>query len=717
MEIKCRLDRLIFRNDETDWGVFECVNLETKESFVMRGICHARIGQTITAYGEWGVDRKGRQQFDAQTVKVEIPATVQGLEKFLSSGAIPGVRKRLARRMVDVFGETLMEVLNERPHELIKVPGLSRAKVERIAANWKEYKATNEIVAFLGMHGINPAMAKMIYERFGEKSISEINKNPYILISMKGIGFKRADAVAMALGFDKNDPERIRQGIIFVLDSNTRQGHCGMPLQDLVSKTAALLEVNETDVDAIVKEMIAEDEPAIDVHDLVVYPEHLARAEETVAEVVASKCATTKPLVLKPDDLIEEVEKEKGFRLTEQQKDAVRMALSKSFSILTGGPGCGKTSTLNILLSLYDRIGLSVALAAPTGKAAQRASEATGRQAQTLHRLLGLGKQEEPKKVEEDVLVIDEASMIDIPLMEKVCEALDYRTRVLIVGDADQLPSVGPGNVLRDMINSGMVPTVELNQVFRQAEGSLIIENAHRINAGKPLQKGERPEDDFWVISEENYKPLAAEDAVQKTAAEMVVRMVTERIPLRRGMNPDEIWVLSPVNKGECGVDNLNALLQKALNPNPDTKVEIWNRSFGVGDRVIQTVNDYDLGIFNGDVGRIVSIDEEEDLMMIRFEGRDDETVVPVEKGRNLKLAYAMTIHKSQGSQARAVVIPLLSQHYMLLQRNVLYTGVTRATELVVIVGQEKAIRTAIRRNDGVDRLTRLESLLIEQML
>jgi len=420
--------------------------------------------------------------------------------------------------------------------------------------------------------------------------------------------------------------------------------------------------------------------------------------------------------------MIKEQESNLGFELDEKQQEAIRLGLTYGVMVLMGGPGCGKTFTTDSILTVLQKLNKEVVLTAPTGKAAQRASEATGLPAETMHRLMRVENEEStPQSITADILTADEFSMADVPIVHHLCNAVSLNTRMEIVGDFNQLLSVGPGNVLKDMVESGVIPYVELTKVFRQAEGSLIIQNAHNINKGLPLKNARSAEDDFWIMTENNTKNLAAsktvnEEAFAEAVADMVCYLVSERIPEKRGINPEDIWVLSPTNKGPCGVDALNKRLQETLNPNPPDSVMNGSTRFGVGDRVMQVRNNYDLDIFNGDTGYVEYVNKEDGLLEVQFEGKESLVPIPFEELDGLKLGYASTIHRSQGSQARAVVIPLLMQHYMLLQRNVTYTGITRAKELAVMVGESDAIKLSVTRTDNTKRVTRLKQLLLDGM-
>lgn len=721
MKVTGKVKNIVYRNNESFWSVLDC----TTENGVARitGVTSAREGQDIVAYGKWEKDKNDKPQFVAEAITVNIPRTASGMLKYLSSGAVPGVGPATAKKLVEHFGEALYDTLDADTERLYECKSIDKKRLVRIAENWKLHKVINEIVLFLSTRGVPISLANRIYEEFGDSALHVLNKNPYELsVRMKGVGFKSADKIAIALGMSNDDYNRVRAGVVYALGQEVSNGSCGQYMDVLVKNACDLLSVPEEVVRSVIQKMLNEEKPYIEMHDLVVYRADLAQAEVIIADLLLSRLDKPHPLAKDIDALIDAEEKELGFTLAPKQREAAKMALTYKACILTGGPGCGKTATLNVILSLLKKLNVSVSLAAPTGKAAQRATEATGIPAETLHRLMKIDGKEDakPQAITTMMLSTDEFGMVDTVLMKNICEAVDINTRMLMVGDYDQLLSVGPGAVLRDLINCGVVPVVRLDQVFRQAKGSLIIENAHNINKGLSLKNGKGPDDDFWIITDKNYQRLAhakqsnEEHALALEVARFVSHLVSERIPEKRGIDPRDIWVLTPTNKGPCGVDYLNKLLQDVLNPSPESKIMSGSTRLGVGDRVIQTQNDYELEIYNGDTGYIEDIDYEEGVVHIRFEGRSQNTVIPFESLSGLRLGYAMTIHRSQGSQAKAVVIPMLMQHYKLLQRNLIYTGITRAKELVVLVGENDSIELACSRNDGDKRLTRLQQLMLD---
>lgn len=717
MELPGVIQKIIFRNEESGWSVLSCK--ARGGEFTVTGVTPAQVGQRIVAFGDYCKDKQGREQFKAEAITIELPGTEKGIERYLSSGVFPGIGANTAKKLITFFGTGFFEMLDTEPERLFEIQGIEHKKLHRLADSWQSQKSINEIVLFLSTHGIPLRLTERIHEAFGKESIAVLTKNPYELATrIKGVGFKTADRIAQSLGVDQSDSERVRAGVLYCITQAISNGSTGQDFKSLKEAAQLLLELPVANISETIQAMLNEEVPRIEMHDLVVYDAKLSHTEEDVADLILSKLGKDSNLTKDVERFIQEAEDETGFELASKQKDAVRMSLTKTVSILTGGPGVGKTATLEIIISIYQKLGLSIALLAPTGKAAQRASQATGLNAETLHRAMKLeSDNSEPKALEADVVVVDEVGMMCLVLSGHFCNAVTMNTIVLFVGDYDQLLSVGPGSFLRDLIHSGSVPYTVLDQVFRQAEGSLIIKNAHNINKGIPLVNGTSSEDDFWIITEKNY-PLfvrAQESGeIAASVAQYVSHLVSKRIPEKRGFDIRDIWVLTPTNKGECGVDELNKLIQAAVNPSPSKKVARNGVTFGVGDRIMQMHNNYDVDLFNGDIGYIKSVDHGECSLSVLFEGKDDEHSIPFENLGEIKLAYAMTIHRSQGSQSKVVIIPLIMQHSILLQRNTLYTGTTRASELAVVIGESKAIDLAISRNDGAKRLTRLKKLMMD---
>lgn len=710
------IERITFRNDN-DWSVLQVRVDRSRTLNTVVGHSTAQPGEQISARGVWKSDPNYGIQFAAKAITATKPNTVEGLARYLGSGMIPGIGPGTAKAIVDAFGMEALSILDNEPARLCDVRGIGKKKVERIAKSWEEQRAVSEIMLFLNEQQIPPYLCRRIYRKYASKSIEVIRTDPFRLaLEVSGIGFKSADKIAQQCGISQLAPQRVRAGLVYVMQEATSGGHCGQPRDALVQKAMETLNVPPDLVVSVLDTELAmapKDRHLVQ-HGEGVYLSVIAACEERVAETFAEMAAKPVPWKINAEKAISEAEKALGFKLAEQQRAGVKMMLESRVSVLTGGPGVGKTTVLNVLLHILRKNKVSIHLAAPTGKAAQRAAEVTGVEASTIHRLLGLnGPGAEPAEVEDGVLVIDESSMIDIYLMNSIMKA-GKNVPLILVGDVDQLPSVGPGQVLADVINSGAVPVTRLTQVFRQAAGSLIIRNAHNINRGLMPEKGEKADDFFFLTMPEDDGHGGRLDAsvVGELITEKIANLVADRLPKAYGFDPiRDIMVLSPMNITTTGVSNLNTVLQQRLNPRPAKEITRFGTRFGIGDKVIQTRNNYDLDIFNGDVGIITSIDDEEEKRLaVDFGGKVVE--IPFDDMDALRLAYSMTIHKSQGSQAEAVVIPVTTQHYTMLQRNLFYTGVTRAKKLVVLVGVPRALGMAVKNDGALRRMTRLRELL-----
>ena len=669
-------------------------------------------GEWITASGEWTNDRTHGQQFKARFLRTSPPTSADGIEKYLASGMIRGVGPVYAKKLVRAFGEKVFEIIEETPGRLQEIDGVGPVRAANILAAWAEQKAVREIMVFLHSHGVGTARAVRIFKTYGSDAIQVMTENPYRLArDIRGIGFKTADAIAMKLGIEKTATMRVRAGISYALTEVMDEGHCGLPTDELVPLAEKLLEVPEelvrTALDLELREgnVIADhvgDAPCV-------FLAGLYHAERTIAGRLMRLANGTLPWPwIDPDKALPWVEKHIGLTLAESQIVAIRLALKSKVVVMTGGPGVGKTTIIRGILRILAAKGTELLLCAPTGRAAKRMTEATGFEAKTIHRLLevdpksGGFKRSEDNPLDCDLLVVDEASMVDVLLMQALLKAIPDRVALLVVGDIDQLPSVGPGQVLADIISSGAVPVVRLTEVFRQAAQSRIITNAHRINQGMVPDLGPPESDsDFYFVQ--------AEDP--ETAVARIIELVKTRISKRFGLDPiRDIQVLCPMNRGGVGARSLNIELQGALNPAGEHKVERFGWTFSPGDKVMQVENNYDKEVYNGDIGTIDSVDTAEGVLAASFDGR----TITYEFGEldMLVPAYAATIHKSQGSEYPAVVIPVHTQHYTMLQRNLLYTGVTRGKKLVVLIGQKKAIAIAVRNVSGRRRWSKLAEWL-----
>lgn len=711
-----QVERVVVRKDN-NWAVLRVRVKDQEDLASIVGFCTAQPGQQITAVGKWISSAYG-PQFSAQTITETKPTSPTGIVRYLSSGILPGVGPVMAKKIVQQFGKETLDVLNNEPERLNEISGVGQRKIEKITNAWQEQRAVSEIMLFLNEHCISPSLCRRIYKKYAAKAIHIISNEPYRLaLEVSGIGFKSADKIAQQVGIVGTDPMRLKAGLVHTMQEATNSGHCGLQKLDLLQKACEILDVGLECLEEALGQALQKNDDGfsyLDLYDGTVYLASIARCEEFVASTLLEK-ARQRPLWdINAEKAIEQAQEALGFTLAKQQYEGIKMMLGNSVSVLTGGPGTGKTSTLNTLLYIFRKNKVPVHLVAPTGKAAQRASEVTGMDASTIHRLLGIkGPGSIAQEIEEGVLVIDESSMIDILLMNHIAKAIK-KVSIILVGDVDQIPSVGPGQILSDIIESGAVPVTRLTEVFRQAQGSLIIRNAYKINSGQMPEKGGKEDDFFFLptpIKDSNGTPLEPAqmgEIIMKTISDLVV----QRLPKAYGFDPiKDIMVLSPMNITATGVASLNIELQSKLNPSPARFITRMGTRFGVGDKVIQTRNNYDLDIFNGDVGIILDIDEDDTKeVAVDFSGR--LVLIPIDDVDSLRLAYAMTIHKSQGSQADAVVIPVTTQHYTMLQRNLFYTGVTRAKKLVVLVGQHRAMSIAVNNADAMKRITRLKKLL-----
>ena len=706
------VDRVTFHNSENGFCVLRVKARGQRDLITLIG--HAAMisaGEFVQASGAWVNDRTHGVQFRASFLKATAPTTVEGIEKYLGSGMIRGIGPVYAKKLVRAFGESVFDIIEQEPGRLREVTGIGPKRAGRITAGWADQKVIREIMLFLHSNGVGTSRAVRIYKTYGVDAVRLISENPYRLArDIRGIGFRTADQIAAKLGIEKTAVIRVRAGVSFALTEAMDDGHCGLPEGELVPLTQKLLEVPE---DLITTALALEiQEGTVIADDLdgcrCVFLAGLYRAEREVAERLRTLAVGDPPWPqINADKAIPWVERGTKMALAESQKEAIRLALGAKVLVITGGPGVGKTTLVNSLLKILLAKTVGIELCAPTGRAAKRLSESTGRDARTIHRLLethprtGSFRRNEENALDCDLLVVDETSMVDVPLMRALLRALPDRAALLLVGDVDQLPSVGPGQVLADVIASGAMPVVRLTEVFRQAAESRIIVNAHRINQGlmpslTPIEGG-----DFYFVDAAD-----AEEGIQKLLA-----IVQERIPKRFGFDPiGGIQVLCPMNRGGLGARSLNIELQNALNPPGEIRVERFGWTFCPGDKVMQVENDYDKDVYNGDLGMVSRIDMEESEVSVEFDGR--EVIYGFGDLDELVLAYATTIHKSQGSEYPAVVIPLSTQHYPMLQRNLVYTGVTRGKRLVVLVGQRKALAIAVKGARARRRWSKLRDWL-----
>ena len=708
------VERVTFHNAESGFCVLKVKARGHRDQVSVIG--HAATisaGEWITASGEWTNDRVHGQQFRARFVRTSAPTSTDGIERYLASGMIRGIGPVYAKKMVKAFGEKVFDIIESSPERLNEIAGIGKVRARRITDGWAEQKIVREIMVFLHSHGVGTARAVRIYKTYGADAVQVMSENPYRLArDIRGIGFKTADAIAMKLGIEKTAMVRIRAGISYALSEAMSDGHCGLPVNELVPLAVGLLEVSSELVQTALDLELAD---ATVVSDSVgetpcIFLAGLHRAEITIAKRIHCLVNGTLPWAyIEPDKALPWIEQKTGLSLAESQAAAVRLALMSKVLVITGGPGVGKTTIVNSILQILSVKDVKLKLCAPTGRAAKRMSEATGFEARTIHRLLevdpksGAFKRDADNPIDCDMLVVDEASMVDVLLMQSLMKAIPDHAALLIVGDIDQLPSVGPGQVLADVIASGVVPVVRLTEVFRQAAESRIITTAHRINQGQmpDLSKPEG-ESDFYFVE--------ADDP--EAAVRRIIDLVKLHIPRRFKLDPvRDIQVLCPMNRGGVGARSLNIELQAALNPAGERKVERFGWTFAPHDKVMQIQNDYDKEVYNGDIGFIEDVDPDSGELIATFDGRN--VVYSFGELDMLVPAYAATIHKSQGSEYPAVVIPVMTQHYTMLQRNLLYTGVTRGKRLVVLVGQKKAVAIAVKNISGRRRWSKLKEWLI----
>jgi len=678
-------------------------------------------GEHLRLSGRWISHPKHGLQFQVEVCEQTLPATVAGIRRYLGSGLVKGIGPRLAERIVACFGSQTLDVIEKHPERLKEVPDIGQKRSQQIAAAWEEQKQVKEIMLFLHGHGVSTNLAIKIFKQYGQQALPVVQNDPYRLArDIFGVGFKTADKIARTLGLPSNHPSRIEAGVIYSLQEMNDAGHVYVPHPELVERAAALLELPVEAIPAAIERLagqgrvVQEHLPASgnatnEERELAVYLASFYEAETGTAEHLR-RLAGSRALpglgVQTRFNLFGSAD-----HFSAEQRIAVEMALTAPLSVLTGGPGTGKTTCIQTLLAALDEAGKRYALASPTGRAAKRLSEATGRPASTIHRLLGYSPGEGFKfnasnPLPVDFLVIDEASMLELSLAQSLLRALRSGTHILLVGDVDQLPSVGAGDVLRDIISSGLAPVTRLVTIFRQAAGSLIITNAHRINQGHmPLVQSETESSvekspaDFFLFAAEN----------PDEAASWVIDVVCERIPRKFGLDPkDQVQVLAPMYRGVCGVNALNERLQASLNPANPKKAEklLFGQLFRVGDKLMQIQNNYDKDVFNGDIGVLAGLDLTQHSLAVSFDGR--QVFYDWSEADQLVLAYAVSVHKSQGAEFPCVVIPLVTQHYLMLQRNLLYTAITRAKALCVLVGSRRAIGMAVRNNAVTRRYTAL---------
>ncbi len=711
------LEKISYHNEENDFVVAKLREKDRNElTTIVGNLSGINPGESLKLTGNWVHNKKFGEQFQVETFEVTVPATLLGIQKYLASGMIKGIGPIMSERIVEKFGLDTLDVVEKKPERLSEVEGIGPKRILEIKKTWKEQKEIKEIMIFLQGHGVSASYSAKIFKQYGNHSIEIVKENPYRLArDIYGTGFLTADKIAQHLGIDQNSLIRAKAGLLYILGQLTEEGHVYYPENLLVRKTREILHVDEEIILQAIRELSRERELFLEDLDpegnlRAVYLAPFYGAETGVAQrLISLKESPSNVRTIHPEKAIEWVQRKLGIELARKQEEAVLLAATSKVLVITGGPGTGKTTIITAILRIFQQLKLKVLLAAPTGRAAKRMNETTGWGAKTIHRLLeyspqkGGFKKDQDDPLEADVVIIDETSMVDTVLMHHLLKAIPSHAHLILVGDVDQLPSVGPGNVLKDIIKSGRFTVVTLTEIFRQAQESMIVVNAHKVNQGQHpmIKETDKPEEtDFQFIEEEDPEKIL----------QMILDLCSEKMVRDLRFHPlREIQVLTPMHKGTIGVTNLNVELQKRLNPGPSGITRgAWN--FRVGDKVMQVVNNYDKDIFNGDIGWILKIDPEEREVVIDFEGRP----VPYDYSDldEIVLAYAVSVHKSQGSEYPVVILPVVTQHYLLLQRNLIYTGITRAKKRVVLIGTKKALAIAIRNNKPQRRYTLLSERL-----
>ena len=707
------IERVTFHNAESGFCVLRLKVRGERELVTLVGHTPTVTpGEYASASGHWVTDREHGRQFKAVFVSVAPPDTLEGIERYLGSGMVKGIGPVYAGRLAAAFGTGVFEIIERAPERLREIEGIGGKRARKITSGWADQKVIREIMVFLHSHGVSTSRAVRIFKTYGAEAVAVVRQDPYRLArDIRGIGFLSADTIAQKVGIARDSPLRARAGVSHALAEASNQGHCGLPYAELVPLAVKLLEIAPEAIEAaIADEIAAEALFAESVEGApCVFLAPLYRAEQSIAGHIARLGAGERAgPPIDADKALPWVEKRLSIQLADSQKGALRRAVAAKLLVVTGGPGVGKTTLVNAILTVLRAKGARALLAAPTGRAAKRLAESTGLQAKTIHRLLevdpasGQFKRNAESPLACDLLVVDECSMIDVPLANQLLRAVATRSAVLFVGDVDQLPSVGPGQFLADLIDSGAVPVVRLTEVFRQAATSRIVRAAHQINQGLlpalPL-RGEAS--DFYFVAADEPEAIA----------DTVVDLVARRLPAKYGVDPvRDIQVLCPMNRGAAGARSINQLLQAALNPPGEGSVERFGHAYGPGDKVMQTENDYDREVYNGDIGFVTAVDAEEEELAVDFDGRTVR--YPYGELDQLVLCYATTIHKSQGSEYPVVVMPLAMQHYMMLRRNLVYTGLTRGKRLVVLVGQKKALALAVKGRQVGRRWSKLKEWL-----
>lgn len=703
-KLRCVVERITYQNPENGYSVMRVKVKGYDELVTLVGnLLEVPAGSVLLCEGDWKVDKRYGSQFVAQTWEEVMPATLYGIEKYLGSGLVKGIGPKFAQLIVSRFGLDTIEIIETDIKRLYEVPGIGQKRVEKIAESWEKQKDIKNVMLFLQGYGVSTAYAAKIYRQYGKESIDTVKTNPYKLADdIWGIGFKTADTIASKMGYEKNDLRRLKSGVTYTLSHMAEEGNVYAEEEQLVKSAIELLDADETPVRQAISEMLQSEDLIADAEAIYMPPFYYAEVGTANRLNKLMDCVEGSLFNIIPD--ISVISKQTGVEYDEVQAEAIREAVSSKVMVLTGGPGTGKTTTTQGIIAALKAMGLRILLAAPTGRAAKRMSEATGMEAKTIHRLLEYNpkdgyKRNDDNPLEGDALIVDECSMIDLLLMNNLMKAIPAGMRLVLVGDIDQLPSVGAGNVLRDIIDSNRIPVIRLTRIFRQAQESRIVMSAHAINKGVFPDTSNGKNTDFFFIQQED----------PEQAVDTIVKLVKERLPNAYKRPTSDIQVLTPMQRGVVGAANLNMALQTVLNPG-QVSLNRSGYSFRQGDRVMQLRNNYDKEVFNGDLGYIERVDMEDRTLFVCFDGRTVE--YDVSELDELTLAYATTIHKSQGSEYPIVVMPVLMTHYVMLQRNLIYTGITRAKKICVLVGTKKALSFAIRNLSVLKRNTKLKERL-----
>lgn len=704
MKLRCVVEHITYQNQENGYSVMRVKVKDYADLVTLVGnLLDVPVGAVLLCDGVWKMDKRYGRQFVCETWEEVMPATVYGIEKYLGSGLVKGIGPKFAHLIVERFGTETIDIIEEDIERLYEVPGIGKKRVEKIRESWEKQKDIKNVMLFLQQYGVSTAYAAKIYRQYGKESIDQVKENPYRLADdIWGIGFKTADGIAGKMGYGKNDLRRCRSGIQYTLNELADEGHVYAVEEQLIEAAGKLLEADREPIVQAMAGMIAS-EDLIREQEAIYLPPFYHSERGTARRLLALMTSRSSALFEGNID-IQAIEKATGVGYDDVQVAAIRQAVRSRVMVLTGGPGTGKTTTTQGIIAAYRAAGLRVLLAAPTGRASKRMSEATGMEAKTIHRLLEFNPQDGYKRnddnpLEGDVLIVDECSMIDIILMYNLMKAIPVQMRLILVGDIDQLPSVGAGNVLRDIIDSGQVPVIRLTRIFRQAQSSRIVMSAHAINQGRYPDTSNGKDTDFFFIRKDDPEQVAEE----------IVKLVKHRLPKAYNQPLSNIQVLTPMQRSVVGAGNLNMLLQQTLNTST-LGISRGGINYKLGDRVMQIRNNYDKNVFNGDIGIIEKVNMEDRTLCIRFDG----SLVEYEASEldEVTLAYATTIHKSQGSEYPIVVIPVLMTHFVMLQRNLIYTGITRAKKICVLIGQPKALAYAIRNLTVNKRNTKLKERL-----